>query len=126
MLLRLTSCFNSPVSFLNSPEALNALKAKLPTYLVKAAGTIEWWKMNTIAPPNWSAAARKALLLQPSSAASERVFSLLKNSFNEQDNSLQGYIQFSLMMQCLYIWPYNIFIALVNPMRLLCQWDYKL
>jgi len=34
--------------------------------------------------------ARKALLLQPSSVASERVFSLLKNSFNEQqDQSLQ-------------------------------------
>ena len=37
----------------------------------------EWWKRNEAALPNWSAAAKKILLLQPSSAASERVSSLL-------------------------------------------------
>ena len=40
------------------------------------------------------------LLMQPSSAAAERVFSLLKNSFGEQqDNSLQDYIECSMMLQ---------------------------
>ena len=34
-----------------------------------------------------AAAAKKALLVQPSSAACERVFSLLNNSFNAQHDS---------------------------------------
>ena len=43
---------------------------------------------------------RKIILIQPSSAAAERVFSLLKASFNErQDGSLQDYIESSLMLQ---------------------------
>ena len=44
--------------------------------------------------------ARQILLVQPSSAASERVFSLLNNSFGErQYSSLQDYIEASLMLQ---------------------------
>ena len=58
------------------------------------------WKLNTISLPRWSAAVRRALLVQPSSAAAERVFSLLKLSFgDQQDNSLQDYIEASLMLQ---------------------------
>ena len=50
--------------------------------------------------PNWASAARKVLLVQPSSAASERVFSLLKASFQEQqDGTLQDYLEASLMLQ---------------------------
>ena len=46
------------------------------------------------------AAARQVLLVQPSSGASERVFSLLKNSFGDRQNSaLQDYIEASLMLQ---------------------------
>ena len=42
----------------------------------------------------------KIILIQPSSAAAERVFSLLKVSFNErQDGALQDYIEASLMLQ---------------------------
>ena len=45
---------------------------------------------------NWAIAASKVLLVQPSSAASERVFSLLKASFGEQqDSALQDYIEAS-------------------------------
>ena len=44
--------------------------------------------------------ASMALLVQPSSAAAERVFSLLKCSFGDhQDSSLQDYIETSLMLQ---------------------------
>ena len=58
------------------------------------------WKLNTISLPRWSAAVRRALLVQPSSAAAERVFSLLQLSFGgQQDNSLQDYIEASLMLQ---------------------------
>ncbi len=38
--------------------------------------------------------------MQPSSAASERVFSILKASFEEQqDSALQDYVEASLMLQ---------------------------
>ena len=44
--------------------------------------------------------ARKIFLCQPSSAAAERAFSLLKASFNEQqDSALEDYIETSLMLQ---------------------------
>ena len=94
------------IPFLNSPNIVSSLKAELPDYLARAADTradippLEWWKRNAVALPNWSEAAKKILLLQPSSAAAERVFSLLNSSFSEQqDNSLQAYIECSLMLQ---------------------------
>ena len=47
-----------------------------------------------------STAAATALLVQPSSAAAERVFSLLKSSFgDQQEAALQDYIETSLMLQ---------------------------
>ena len=44
---------------------------------------------------------KSILLVQPSSAASERIFSLLRNSFEERQ---KDYIEASLMLQ------YNIFV----------------
>ena len=77
---------------------IDGLKEELPSYLARAVDvdeqfdSLEWWKLNTISLPRWSAAVRRALLVQPSSAAAERVFSLLKLSFGgQQDNSLQDY-----------------------------------
>ena len=51
--------------------------------------------------PFWSTGCRAILLLQPSSAAAERVFSLLSNSFKEnQQNALEDYnISTSVMLQ---------------------------
>ena len=50
--------------------------------------------------PHWSALARQVLLVQPSSAAAERVFSLLANSFgDQQNNALQDYVETSIMLQ---------------------------
>ena len=47
----------------------------------------------------WRLAAT-ALFVQPSSAAAERVFSLLKSSFgDQQEAALQDYIETSLMLQ---------------------------
>ena len=61
---------------------------------------LDWWKSNASVLPNWSSIARKIMLLQPSSAAAERVFSLLKASFGEQQEAcLQDYIEASLMLQ---------------------------
>ena len=43
---------------------------------------------------------KDVLLVQPSSAASECVFSLLQNSFKaQQSRSLEDYIELSLMLQ---------------------------
>ena len=39
------------------------------------------------------------LLVQPSSAAAERVFSLLQNSFTQRQFSLEDYIETSIMLQ---------------------------
>ena len=93
-------------SFLNSKTVLDGLKEELPSYLAKVTDIdpsidiLQWWNQNESALPCWAAAARKVLLVQPSSAASERVFSLLKASFNpQQQSSLQDYIETSLMLQ---------------------------
>ena len=65
------------------------LKSELPTYLSKCADTnenfcaLQWWKQNAPELPYWAKAAQKILLVQPSSAASERGFSLLKATFCE-------------------------------------------
>jgi hypothetical protein len=73
-----------------TPQALAELKEELPLYVSKASGVdarlcpVEWWKLNSGSLPKWSAEARKILLIQPSSAAAERVFSLLKESFSDQ------------------------------------------
>ena len=84
------------------------LKQEFYLYVAKAANVnidshdeiLKWWKQNTTNLPKWSLAAQKILLVQPSSAASERVFSLLKASFtDQQDLALQDYLQASLMLQ---------------------------
>ena len=82
------------------------MKEELPSYLALVADTdanfspLEWWKSNSNALPNWSAAARKIFLIQPTSATVERVFSLLTNCFNDQqEGALQDYIECTLMLQ---------------------------
>ena len=83
-------------SFSASPFLVDATaghETELPTYQAKAAdvsepfSSLKWWMSNTAELPCWSAAARKVLLVQPSSAASERVFSLLKASYRDQQGS---------------------------------------
>ena len=92
--------------FLDDSTVLSNLKVELPSYLAKAFQVnsdfdiLEWWKLHEAELPHWSSAVKKGLLLQPSSAASERVFSLLNNSFNDrQYNSLEDYIEASIMLQ---------------------------
>lgn len=104
---------NPDISAINSLEilpflssAIPSLKEEYPLY-VAAAQDIDpsydpllFWKRHEQDLQNWSRAAQQVLLVQPSSASSERVFSLLRNSFGErQQSSLQDYIQTSLMLQ---------------------------
>ena len=50
--------------------------------------------------PQWLAVAQSILLVQPSSAASEHIFSLLSNLFSSQQAcTLEDYIETSLMLQ---------------------------
>ena len=62
---------------------------------------LEWWNRQTRNLPHWLATVCKIVLIQPSFAATERVFSILKASFSErQDNVLQDldYVKSSLML----------------------------
>ena len=76
------------IAFLNDAAMIANMKNELPRYLARA-------KL-----PFWSAAAKLILLMQPSSASSERVFSILTTAFGHlQDLALQDYIECSLMLQ---------------------------
>ena len=49
---------------------------------------------------NWSSAAEKLCLFQPSSVSAGRVFSILKHSFGEQQqSSLKDYVEATVMSQ---------------------------
>ena len=83
-----------------------ALKQELPLYQAAAQDVdplydpLVFWKNHQAGLPTWAKAVRQVFLVQPSSAASERVFSLLRSSFGERQNSsLQDYIETSLMFQ---------------------------
>ena len=70
-------------------EKNSDLKLELPLYLSRcydvpeSTDCLEWWKIHATQLPVWSSAAKLTLLVQPSSAAAERVFSLLNSSFKD-------------------------------------------
>ena len=65
-------------------DELEKLKAEFLSYLAKVDGIsdeldpLEWWKLNSTGLPDWSNAVKKVLTIQPSSAAAERVFFIIK------------------------------------------------
>ena len=60
---------------------------------------VKWWSSQEISLPSWSAAVKKILFVQPSSASAQRVFSLLKNGFNrQQDAVLEETVEASVML----------------------------
>jgi hypothetical protein len=67
--------------------------AELPLYFVTADGAAEdadllrWWRIHKNSLPNWYRVLGEAAILQPSSAAAERVFSILKWMFGDRQNS---------------------------------------
>ena len=82
------------------------LKAELPAYVAAVedvspeVDNLGWWKRHESQLPHLASACRTALLVQPSSAAVERVFSLLTNSFNcRQRHCLEDCIEASVMLQ---------------------------
>ena len=94
--------------FLDNDATIDGLVRELPQYITATQDVaieceerkVEWWKVHEERLPNWSSAVKKVLLVQPSSAAGERVFSLLSASFHEQqENALSDYLQASVMLQ---------------------------
>jgi hypothetical protein len=88
--------------------AIAQLVDELPKYLAIAEGVeieteegkVKWWSVHEKALPSWSTAVKKILLVQPSSASAERVFSLLQNSFNkQQDAALEETVEVSVMLR---------------------------
>lgn len=84
------------------------LVGELPLYLAIVDGAqletedekVRWWSDHSNGLPKWSAAAKKILLVQPSSASAERVFSLLKGAFNrQQDAALEETVEASVMLR---------------------------
>ena len=83
---------------------------ELPNYLAIADGAaieiekgkVQWWTTHAIALPNWSAPVKKILLVQPSSASAEQVFSLQQklNAFSkQQDAALEETVEASVMLR---------------------------
>jgi len=84
----------------------DGLQRELPTYIAAATDVnpdiivLIWWEIHQQEIPNWAKARKKILLIQPSSAASERVFSLLENSFRDnQACAMEDCIEASIMLQ---------------------------
>ena len=60
---------------------------------------LKWWKINHPTIPTWAKAARMVFAMTPSSAASERVFSLVESMFGkDQLRSLADQLQGSVML----------------------------
>ena len=88
---------------LNYNAIIGKLKWSCFLYLAKAEDVTtttiitEWWINHSQQLPVWSSACKSILLLQPSSATAERVFSLLSNSFSDQQ-TLPDYIEISIIL----------------------------
>ena len=84
--------------FLNSQPTIDGLKSEIPTYmavsedvlrLLTDINPVAWWKSHAMELPKWANAFRLVLLVQPSSAAAERVFSILQRFTAQQQSSLR-------------------------------------
>ena len=94
------------------PPNIEQLKAELPAYLARASvillfsdescDTLSWWKNNSTEFSQWSKSAQNVFLIQPSSASAERVFSILNKFSDNQINSLEDYVESSVMLQYNY------------------------
>ncbi len=74
---------------------------------------LKWWSNHEEELPQWSQVCKNVLLLQPSSAAAERVFSILESSFNKkQTHSLQDYIIMCICNATIIIITENSFFFL--------------
>ena len=89
-------------------EVTLCISERLSNYIATAQDVImpcekdkvKWWRQQSDNLPHWFSAVMKVLLVQPSSAAAERVFSILNSSFNDsQEHALVDYLQACVMLQ---------------------------
>ena len=94
--------------FLNSDRIIDGLIAELPDYVAAAQDVVvtteeekvKWWCQQVERLPRLSAAVKQVLLVQPSSAAAERPFSLLSATLSDQqDTALADNLQNSVRLQ---------------------------
>ena len=94
--------------FANDDATIANLAQELPLYLAASDGVtitceddkLTWWANHKDTLPHWSSLVKKLLLIQPSSASAERVFSLLTNAFgSQQESALQDYLEASIMLR---------------------------
>ena len=89
--------------FLNSQPTIDGLKSEIPTYMAVSEDVSTdinaWWKSHAMELPKWANAFRLVLLVQPSSAAAERVFSIVQRFTAQQQSSLEDYLELSVMLQ---------------------------
>ena len=91
---------------MNNDACIDGFKRELPTYTAAATDVnpdidaLTWWGNHEKKIPNWAKACKKIFLIQPSSAASERVLSLLQNAFlDSRACAMEDYIAASIMLQ---------------------------
>ena len=93
---------------LDDDTTIQDLLTELPLYVAAMDGVelgkedeiLRWWaRQHTL--PCWQSAVKKLLLVQPSPAAAERVFSILNSCFgDDQVSSLEDYIELAVMLRC--------------------------
>ena len=110
-------CNVFPFKEFRTPEFVKSLCEELPAYKSRAASCrIDetgphsvtalaeaiwlWWSRQESFLPTWCAAAKVIALISPSSAAVERVFSILRRHFgDDQKRSLEDYVEGSVMLE---------------------------
>lgn len=94
--------------FLDDDAIINGLAEELPNYLALSDGVqvqtedekVKWWARNAETLLKWAAVVRNILLVQPSSGAAERVFSLLNSNFSKgQEAALEETVEASIMVK---------------------------
>ncbi|KAK3273204.1 hypothetical protein CYMTET_18543 [Cymbomonas tetramitiformis] len=103
-----------PIARADRGKLVPALEGELAAYIAKAKGftcdhtdvatfteaVLSWWRNHAKELPQWAKAARIVFSLSPNSCACERVLSLLKNMFGEDQSScLADYLQGTLMLR---------------------------
>ena len=84
---------------LSTDKIILSLKDELPDDFDTLTDTWPWWKSIATDLPSWSSAVQKLILIQPSSATAETVFSLLATIFGDQQHETsEDYIEAALML----------------------------
>ena len=84
-------------------KQVDAIKRELPAYqAIKVSSDIddvEFWRLHAVSMPQLSRCAQIAMLIQPSSAAAERAFSILESFSDQQQQLLEDAKEAAVMLQ---------------------------